>query len=135
MNARPRIYHAQIHKRAMESALLFGRRCKVGFPAMLKQAGAGGKDWIEREARLLQRNGAKKSNIEVRPRSWSETFGAGVQRLHRIKCAERAPRIVREFELPIDPLRHYGLMVSVVHDENRTFWKIRCQRKLEPFPG
>ena len=102
---------------------------------MLKQAGAGGKDRIERQACLLQRNGPKESNIEVRPRSWSQTIRAGVQRLDRVKCTERAPRIVGELELPIDPLRHYGLMVPVVHDEHRTFWKISRQLKLEPFPG
>ena len=102
---------------------------------MLKQAGAGGKYRIERQARLLQRNRPKKSNIEVRPRSGSQTIGAGVQRLYRIKCAERAPRIVGELELPIDPLRQYGLMVPVVHDEHRTLWKISRQLKLEPFPG
>ena len=58
---------------------------------MLQQAGAGGKDRIERQARLLQRNSAKESNIEVRPRFGSQTIGAGVQRLYRVKCAERAP--------------------------------------------
>ena len=102
---------------------------------MVKQAGAGGKYRIERQTCLLQGDGAKKSNIEVRPRSGSKTVREDVQRLHRIKCAERAPRIVGELELPIDPLRQYGLMIPVVHDENRTFGKIRCQLKLEPFPG
>ena len=86
---------------------------------MVKQAGAGGKYRIERQTRLLQRDGPKKSNIQVRTRSGSKAVGEDVQRLHRIKCAERAPRIVGEFELPIDPLRHYGLMVPVVHDENQ----------------
>ena len=134
-NGRPSVYHAEIHKRAMEAALPFGGRCKVGVPAMLQQAGAGGKYRIERQARLLQRNGAKKSDIEVRPRSGSSAVRADVQRLYRIKCAERAARIVGQVELPINPLRHDGLMVPVVHDENRTFWKIRRQRKLDPFPA
>src|SRR4051794_26436044 len=92
--ARPDIDHAQIHQRAMELALPFGRRCKVGFSAMLKQAGAGGKYRIERQARLLQRHGPKKSNVEVRTLSGGQAIRADVQRLHRIKCAERAPRIV-----------------------------------------
>src|SRR5215213_1498510 len=118
LKAAPDIDHAQIHQRAMESALSFGRRCKVGFPAMLEQAGAGGKYRIERQAGLLQRDGAKKSNIQVRPWSGSGAVREDVQRLHRIKCAERAPRIVGKLELPIDSLRQYGLMVPVVHDEN-----------------
>src|SRR5215216_1415319 len=135
LNARPRLDHAQIHKRAMESALLFGRRRKVGFPAMLKQAGAGGKYRIERQTCLLQGDGPEKSNIKVRTRSGSKAIRGDVERLDRIKRAECAPRIVGEFELPIDPLRQYGLMVAVVHDENRTFGKIRCQLTPEPFPG
>src|SRR5207302_9895960 len=65
-------------------------------------------DLIERQARLLQRHGPKKSNIQVRTRSGSQAIGADVERLHRIKCAERAPRIAGKLELPIDPLRHYG---------------------------
>ena len=73
-NARPRVYHAQIHKRAMESALLFGRRRKVGFPAMVKQAGAGGKNRIKRQTCLLQGDGPKKSNIQVRTRSGSKAI-------------------------------------------------------------
>ena len=102
---------------------------------MLEQAGAGGKDRIERQARLLQRNGAKEGNIEVRPRSWSQTIGAGVERLYRVKCTERAPRIVGELELPIDPLCQYGLMVPVVHDEHWTLGKMVRQLTLQPFPG
>ena len=108
-SARPCVYHAEIHKRAMESALLFGRRRKVGFPAMVKQAGAGGKYRIKRQTCLLQGHGPKKGNIQVRTRSGSKAIGQDVQRLHRIICAERAPCILGEFELPIDPLRQYGL--------------------------
>ena len=77
-NARPRVYHAQIHKRAMELALLFGRRRKVGFPAMVKQAGAGGKYRIKRQTCLLQSDGPKKSNIQVRTRSGSKAI--------RVRC-------------------------------------------------
>src|SRR6185369_6916345 len=78
LKARPDIDHAQIHQRAMELALPFGRRCEVGFPAMLKQAGAGGKYRIERQARLLQRHGPKKSNIEVRTLSGGQAIRADV---------------------------------------------------------
>lgn len=102
---------------------------------MLQQAGAGGKDRIERQARLLQRDGAKKSNIEVRSRSGSLAVREDVQLFYRIKCTERAARIVGEVELPIDPLRHHGLMVPVVHDDHWTSWKSRRQRKLEPLPA
>src|SRR2546429_7481101 len=119
----------------MESALLLGGRRKIGFPAMVKQAGAGGKYRIKRQTCLLQGDGPKKSNIQIRTRSGSKAIREDVQRLDRIKCAESAPRVVGEFELPIDPLRHDRLMIPVVHDENRTFGKIRCQLKLEPFPG
>ena len=59
---------------------------------MLEQAGAGGKYRIERQTCLLQGDGPKKSNIQVRTRSGSKTIGKDVQRLYRIKCAERAPR-------------------------------------------
>ena len=102
---------------------------------MLKQAGAGGKDRIKRQTCLLQGDGPKKSNIQIRTRSGSQAIGQAVERLYRIKCAERAPRIVGELELPIDPLGQYGLMIPVVHDENRTLGKAPCQLKLEPFPG
>jgi len=78
---------------------------------MLEQAGAGSKDRIERQARLLQRDGAEESNIEVRPRSGSRAVRADVQLFYRIKCAKRAARIVGQIELPIDPFRHHGLMV------------------------
>ncbi len=75
---------------------------------MFKQAGAGGKYRIERQPRLLQRNGAEEGNIEIRARSGSEAVGTDVQRLDRIKCAECAARIVGQTELPIDPLRQTG---------------------------
>ena len=78
VNASPDIDHAQINQRAMESAFPFGGRCKVGFPAMLEQAGAGGKYRIKRQTCLLQRYGAKKSNIQVRPRSGSKAIGYDV---------------------------------------------------------
>ena len=90
---------------------------------MLKQAGAGGKYRIERQTCLLQCDGPKKSNIQVRTRSGSEALGYHVQRLHRIKCAECAPGIVGELELAIDPLRHDGLMVPVVHDGESGAWE------------
>src|SRR4051812_2550760 len=78
LQARPDIGHAQIHQRAMELALPLGRRCEVGFPAMLEQAGACGKYRIERQARLLQRHGPKKSNIEVRTLSGGQAIRADV---------------------------------------------------------
>src|SRR6266550_9514714 len=73
-NARPRVYHAQIHKRAMESALLFGGRRKVGFPAMVKQAGAGGKYRIKRQTCLRQSDSPKKSDIQVPARPGNEAI-------------------------------------------------------------
>src|SRR6185312_894863 len=78
LNARPHVDHAQIHKRAMEAALPFGGRCKVGFPAMVKQAGASGKYRIERQTCLLERYGPKKSNIQVRTRSGSKAIRGDV---------------------------------------------------------
>ena len=61
---------------------------------MVEQAGAGSKYRIERQTCLLQGDGPKKGNIQVRTRSGSKTVRGDVQRLYRIKCAERAPRIV-----------------------------------------
>jgi hypothetical protein len=57
---------------------------------MLKQAGAGGKDRIERQARLLQRNGTKKSNIEVRPGPEARRSGRCSATLSHKMCGTRA---------------------------------------------
>ena len=57
---------------------------------MLKQAGAGGKIWIERQARLLQRDSPKKSNIEVRTRSGSKAIGQMFSAPWHKMCGTRA---------------------------------------------
>lgn len=66
LNVPHQVDQAQIHKCAVESAFPFGGRRKVGFPAIIEQAGAGRKYRIKREARPLQSNSSKKSDIEVR---------------------------------------------------------------------
>ena len=70
------VYHAQIHKRAMKPALPFGRGGKVGLPAMVEQAGAGGKDRIKRQTCLLQGDGAEKNNIQSRARAVRQPIGS-----------------------------------------------------------
>jgi len=81
----------------MESAFSFGCRGKVGFGAIIKQAGARGKYRIKREAGGLQSDSSKKSDIEVRARSGPEMLGSEIQSLYRIESAKRTPRISLEF--------------------------------------
>jgi hypothetical protein len=63
LNPRHKVYQAQIHKSAMESAFPFGGRRKVGFPAIIEQASTRGKYRIKREAGLLQSDSSKKGDI------------------------------------------------------------------------
>jgi hypothetical protein len=79
----------------MESAFPFGGRCKVGFPAIIKQARTRGKYWIKREARPLQSDCSKKSDIEVHAPSGAKV--GDIQSLYRIKCAKRTLPIARSF--------------------------------------
>src|SRR5262249_8885201 len=66
LNVRQQLYQAQINKCAVESALPFRGRRKVGFPAIIQQAGAGRKYGIKWESRPLQSDSSKKSDIEIR---------------------------------------------------------------------
>ena len=102
---------------------------------MVQQAGAGGKYRIKRQTGLLQGDSPEKSDIQVRARPGNKAIGDDIEKLDGVKCPERAPRIVGEFELPIDLSRHDGLVIPVVHDEHWTFGKFRCQLVLEAFPG
>src|SRR5580704_12604481 len=93
LNVRQQVYHAKIHKCAVELTLPFGARRKIGFPAIIKQAGAGRKDGIERQARLLQGYRCKKSDIEVSIPSGAKVRRRDIQGFDGIKCAKRTPRI------------------------------------------
>ncbi len=100
---------------------------------MFEQARARGKYRIERQPGLLQGNGPEKGNIEIRTRSGNKAVGANIQRFDRVEGTELAPRILGEFELPVDPLRHDGLMISVVYDEHGTFRKVAASASLSLF--
>jgi hypothetical protein len=112
--------HAQIHKCAVEAAFPFRGRCEVGFATMLEKARARGRNLIKRQTSLLQSYCPKKSNIQVRAPPGKESTGAVIQRFHGIERAELAPRVYRELEFCLDPSSHYGLMISVVHDQRWT---------------
>ena len=116
----------------MEAAFSLGWRSKIGFPALLQQAGAGGEHRIERQTRLLQNHRSQKRDVEVR--AGPETRRRACSRLpsHK-KSGTRAARR-REAELAIDLFRHHRLMIAVVDDERRPFRKFvassdfsRCQ--------
>src|SRR5437868_5713146 len=87
LNVPRQVYQAQIHECAVESALPFGSRRKVGFPAIIQQTGAGRKYRIKRQARPLQSYGSKKSDVEVRAPP-NERRGRDIQTLYRIECAK-----------------------------------------------
>jgi hypothetical protein len=96
LNVRQQLYQAQINECAVKSALPFRGRRKVGFPAIIKQAGAGRKYGIKWESRSLQSDSSKKSDIEIRAPSSGRVLGRNIQSLYGIKCAKRTPRIPRE---------------------------------------
>ena len=73
-NARPRVYHAQIHKRAMESAFPFGGRPKVGSRQWSSKLAGVANILIKRETCLLQGDSPEKSNIQVCARSGSKAI-------------------------------------------------------------
>ena len=102
---------------------------------MLEQARARGKDRIERQAGLLQGHCPKKGNIQVRAVPGSKSTGAVIQSFHGIERAELAPRVYAQLEFSLDPPRHYGLMISVVYNQCRTFGKAGGKLGLEPAPG
>ena len=64
--------HAQFDQRAVETAFPFRRRREIGFAALLEQGRAGGKNLVKRQTRLLQGDGPKKSNIQVRAASGNQ---------------------------------------------------------------
>ena len=90
---------------------------------MLEKARARGKDLIKRQACLLQSDCPKKSNIQVRAPPESKLIRAVIQNFHGIERAELAPRVHGELEFCLDPPSHYGLMISVVHNQRWTSGK------------
>src|ERR1700731_4403470 len=134
-HARRHVDGTQFYKRAVETALPFRRRREVGFAAMLKQARARGKNLVQWQPGLLQRDGPEKSNIQVPAPPGNETIGAVVQGFHGIERAELTPCVGRELELSLDPPFHDRLMLSVVHDQRWTPGKTGCEPGLEPVPG
>ena len=56
----------------METTLPLGSRREVGFSAIIKQARAGGKYRVKRNARPLQGNGSEKGDIEIGAPSGAE---------------------------------------------------------------
>ena len=112
--------HAQIYKRAVEAAFPFRRRCEIGFAAMLEKARARGGNLIKRQTSLLQSDRPKKSNIQVRAPPGNKSIRAVIQSFHGVEGAELAPRVYGELEFRLDPSSHYGLMISVVHNQRWT---------------
>ena len=90
---------------------------------------------IERQASLLQSDGPKKSNIQVRPPPGNKSIRAVIQRFDGIERAELAPRVDREFEFCLDPPCHDGLMISVMYNQRRPSGKTGGKLGLEPGPG
>ena len=88
---------------------------------MFKKASACGKNLIKRLTSLLQRDCAEKSYIQVSPST--KPIQGVVEGFDSIESAELAPRVCRELEFCLDLPCHYGLMISVVHDERRTVGK------------
>ncbi len=91
---------------------------------MFDEARARGKNLIKRQACLLQRDCAKKSNIQVSASAGNKPIRWVIQGFHRIERAELAPRVCRELEFCFDLPCHDRLMVSIVHDKHRTFGKV-----------
>ena len=102
---------------------------------MLEKARARGKDLIKRQTGLLQSDRPKKSNIQVRAPPGNKSIRAVIQSFHGIERAELAPRVHGELEFCLDPPSHYGLMISVVHNQRWTPGKTGCKLGLEPIPG
>lgn len=75
----------------------------------------------------MQGYSSKKSDIKVRAAFGAKVLRGDIRSFYRIKCAKRAPRIPREFKLPIDLSRQYGLVISIVHNQHWSPWKIVCQ--------
>jgi hypothetical protein len=76
----------------MESAFPIRARRKVGFPAIVQQAGAGRKYRIKREACALQSHSSEKSDVEICGPSWAEMLRRDIQRLNRIMYESRKLR-------------------------------------------
>src|SRR5690349_10284616 len=131
--SRHQVYQAQIHQRAMETTFPLRGRCEVGFAAIIQQARTRGEYGIEREAGPLQSHRSKKRDIEVGASPGAEM--GDIQRLYRIKGAERTPPILRTLQLPIDPPRQDGLVVAIVKHQNGAARKIACELCLELPPG
>ena len=87
---------------------------------MFKKARARGKNLIKRQTSLLQRDCAKKSNIQVSASTRNRPIQGVIQGLYRIERSELAPCVYRELEFRFDLPCHYGLMISVVYYERRT---------------
>ena len=102
---------------------------------MIEKARARRKDLVERQTRLLQSHGPKKSDVQVRAAPGNKSIRAVIQSFDRIESTELAPCILGELELCLDPPCHYRLMISVVHNQHRTSWKAGGKLGLEPVPG
>ena len=117
----------------METTFPFGGRREVGFSAIINQARAGGKYRIERNAGPLQGNSPEKGDIEVGSSPGAEV--RDIESFYRVECTKRAPLICRWFQLSVDLFRQHGLMIPVMHDENRPVREAACQLGFEPLPG
>ena len=64
----------------------------------------------------MQSDSSEKSDIQVRALTGNKAIRDEIQGLYGIECAERAPCIAGELELPVDLSRHYRLVIPVVHN-------------------
>ena len=87
---------------------------------MFDETRACGKNLIKRQTCLLQRDCAKKSNIQVSASTGNKPIRWVIQGFYRIERAELAPRVFGELEFCLDPPCHYGLMISVVYNQRWT---------------
>ena len=117
----------------MEATFPFGGRREVGFSAIIKQARARCKDRIKRNARPLQGDSSEKGDVEVGGLSGTEI--RDIEGFYRKECTKRMPPISPMFQPSIELLRQHGLMVAIVHDENRPVREAACQPGSLHLPG
>ena len=95
---------------------------------MFKKARACGKNLIKRQTSLPQHDCAEKSYIQVSASTRNKPIRGEIQGFYRIERAELAPRVCRELKFCFDLPCHYGLVISIVHYERRTFGKLIRKR-------
>src|ERR1700730_12859559 len=82
--------HAEIDEGAMEAAFPLRGGREVGVAPLSEKARAGGKDLVKRQAGLLQGDGAKEGNIQIRAAPGDHSARAVIQGFHGVEGAKLA---------------------------------------------